>query len=335
MGLWKLLGTLCVAALLMSEVAVAQQSPRKIGVLINGEPSPLSDSILKNLLGDFAALGYAADKDIVIEPRFAERKLDRLPTLARELVEAKADIIFALGGPAAVAAQKATASGPPPLVPVVFAIVTDPVALKLVASMDRPGANVTGLTSLDPQQAGAQFALLKEVLPKAKRVAILSDQTIPGADQDGLAPIDRANQAAAKDAGLEPLVVKLKDAADLERAFADIVGHKADAVLVLEVPVPFGNRKQIAELALKHRMPTIFPGGQADAGGMMTYGTNVADTWRRFAGIADRIFKGAKPADLPVHVLTKRELIVNQRVAKALDVTIPADVLKRADKVVD
>lgn len=344
MGLWKLLGTLGVAVLLLGEAAVAQQapqqSPRKIGMLINGAPSPLSDSILKNLLGDFAALGYAADKDIVIEPRFAEGKLDRLPALARELVETKVDIIFALGGPAAVAAQKATApapatSAPAPAVPVVFAIVTDPVALKLVASMDRPGANVTGLTSLDPQQAGAQFALLKEVLPKAKRVAILSDQTIPGADQSGLAPIDRANEAAAKDAGLEPLVVKLKDAADLGRAFADIVGHKADAVLVLEVPVPFVNRKQIAELALKDRLPAIFPGGQADAGGMLTYGTNVADTWRRFAGIADGIFKGAKPADLPVHVVTRRELIVNQRVAKALDLTIPADVLKRADRIVE
>jgi putative ABC transport system substrate-binding protein len=323
----KLLATALVFSL-MCGVSSAQ-TPKTVGVLINGGPTPLFDSFKKNLLSDFAELGYVEGRDIVIEPRFAEMKLERHPTLAAELVNANVDVIVALGAPASVAAQKATST-----IPVVFSIVTDPVAVKLVASMDRPGSNVTGITSLDPHQASKQFELLKEAFPGIRRVAIMSDQTIPGADERGLAPIDRANEAAAKALGLEPQILKPKSAADLEAAFAEMIKGGAQALLVLEVPVPFTARKQIADLAIRNRLPTMFPGGQSDAGGVITYGTNVTDTWRQFAAFADKIFKGTKPADLPVAVITKRELIFNIKTAQEVGVAIPPELLKRADRVI-
>jgi putative tryptophan/tyrosine transport system substrate-binding protein len=173
----RLLGKLSVAAFvlsLMCGLSNAQQNPKRVGIPINGGPTPLFDSIKKNLLSDFAELGYVEGRDVVIEPRFAELKLERLPSLASELANANVDVIVALGGPASVAAQRATST-----IPVIFSIVTDPVALKLVASMEKPGSNVTGITSLDPQQTSKQFELLKEVFPGIKRVAILSDQLFP------------------------------------------------------------------------------------------------------------------------------------------------------------
>lgn len=306
----------------------AQSTPKRIGILINGNPSPLFEATKTTMLNDFRALGYA-DGAIVIEPRFAELKLDRLPELAAELVKAKVDVIAAFGGPAAAASQKATAE-----TPVIFAIVTDPVALKLVASMDKPGANITGLTSLDPQQAAEQMALLKTILPGMKRIAIMSDATIPGGDEQGMAPIDRANAAAARTLGLEPHVLKIKSATDIDPTIEAAKRDGADALLVLEVPIPFSNRKPIAEAATKHRLPAMFPGGQSDAGGVITYGTNVAHTWRQIPAIADKIFKGTKPGDIPVSVIGKRELIINQQAAQSVGITIPPQVLQRADRVI-
>jgi len=310
--------------------ASAQPSPTKVGILVNGSPSPLFESIKSNIIADFTKLGYAGDRQVIVEPRFADQKLDRLPKLAEELVAANVDLIFALGGPAAVASQQATST-----IPVVFAIVTNPVALKLVSSMERPGSNVTGVTSLDPHQAREQLKLLREAFPDFKRLAIISDKTIPGADQEGLAPIDRANEAAARDAGFEPLLSKVKDPSDLEAAFAELMQNGAQAALVLEVPVPFSARKQVSDLARKHRLPTMFPGGQADANGVITYGTSVADAWRVMPAVADRIIRGVPARDVPVHVVTKRELIINLQAARAVGITLPEDLLKRADRVVD
>ena len=146
----------------------------------------------------------------------------------------------------------------------ILSVVTDPVSLKLVASMDKPGGNVTGITSFDPQQARKQFELLKEAFPTIKRIAVLSDHTIPGADDRGLAPIDRANEAAAKALALEPQILKIKSAAELKSAIAAMVNDRAEALLVLEVPVLFAVRKQVAELAAEYCLPTMFPGGQGD-----------------------------------------------------------------------
>lgn len=322
----KLLLTAVVLALANGSAA-AQKPPKKFGILINGGPSPLSESIKKNLLADFAKLGYA-EGDIVIEPRFAEGNLDRLPALAAELAAAKVDVIAGLGGPAARAAQNATKT-----IPVIFSIVTDPVALGLVASMDRPGGNVTGITSLDREQAKKQFQLLKEMFPDIKRVAVLSDKTIPGGDEKGWAPIDRANDSAAKSMGFEPQIVKLKDASDIEGAFASL--KDAEALVVLEVPVALANRKKISELAIRNRLPAMFPGGQADAAGLITYGTSVADTWRQLPSFADRIFKGQNPGEIPVGTVAKPELVFNLKTAQQIGVTVSAEIQKKADRVID
>ena len=319
-----------IGFLLCPLIALAQQAdrPARVGLLINGGPGPLHETIRRDLREDLSKLGYIEGRDIAIEPRFAQGQLDRLPALATELVDASVDVIVAYGGPAARAGQKATTQ-----IPVIFAIVTDPVALGLVASMQRPGGNVTGLTSLDPAQVGEEFALLKEVIPSIRRVAILSDQTIPGADAAGLAPIDRAHVEAARAAGLQPQIVKVKGADELESAIEAMKQQRAEAVLVLDTPVPLTHRKRVVELAMARRLPTLLLGGMRDAGGMLTYGTSVANTWRRVPVYIDRILKGQHPGDIPVEAVTRRELVVNEKAAREMGVAIPPDVLRRADAV--
>ncbi len=331
-------GALLPASLVASRAARAQGSAAtavpRVGILINGGP-PGTDALLRDFSQDLARLGYAEGRGIRVEPRFARGVLDRLPALATELAQERCDVLVALGGPASVAASRATSS-----IPVVFSIVTDPVALGLVASLERPGGNVTGITSLDPQQAGGQMELLRAVFPRMERVGILGDHTIPGADAAGLAPIDRANDAAARALGLRPQVFKLArpttDGAvpDFEGAFAAFRAEGAQAVIVLELPVAFAHRVRIAEVAAAHRMPTMFPGGMSNAGGLITYGTNVADTWRRIPAMVDRILKGARPAEMPVEFVTRRELVFNLRTAGAIGVSIPDALLARADRVV-
>ncbi|MFA9441786.1 ABC transporter substrate-binding protein [Uliginosibacterium sp. sgz301328] len=317
-------------ACLVPRVGSAQQGagvPR-IGFLINGGP-PATDPLMQSFAQDFARLGYTDARDIVLEPRFARGQIERQPELAAELVSLPVNVIVALGGPAARAAQKATSN-----IPIAFSIVTDPVALGLVESMSRPGGNITGVTSLDPNQAEAQIALLKQALPGIERLAILSDQAIPGADASGLAPIERANEAAARAAGLRPMTLKIRGPEDFDQAFASMTTERAQALLVLDVPVSFAHRKRIGELAIAHRLPAMFPGGMRDAAGVLTYGTNVADTWRLLPPYVDRILKGAKPGDLPVSTLSRRERIVNLQSARKIGVEIPPSVLDGADEVI-
>jgi putative ABC transport system substrate-binding protein len=308
--------------------SVAQQTTKipRIGIMVNGGPGPVVEALKK----DFAKLGYVEGQTIAFEPRYAQGQLGRHPELAADLVRLDVDAILTLGGPAARAAKDATAK-----IPIVFSIVTDPIALGLVASMDRPGGNVTGLTNLDPQQAARQMELLKEVFPALKRIAILSDADIPGADASGLAPIERSNVAAARALGLEPQVIKLKGPTpDFDGAFAAMKSEGAEAVLVLEVPVTLVHGKLIAERATAQRLPTMFPGGQKSADGVIAYGTTVADTWPRLPIIADRILKGARPGDIPVEAISRRQLIINLKTAREAGVSIPAGVLARADEVI-
>lgn len=309
----------------------AQEQPltRRVGVLLNGAAdSAFTINALDVLRKSFASLGYEEGRSVALEPRYADLQLDRLPALAAELAAAKVDIMFALGGPAARAAQQSTTR-----IPVVFSIVTDPVALGLVKAMNKPGGHVTGITNLDLGQAEAQMQLLREVQPDMVNVGVLSDAGIPGADDTGLAPIDRANVDAASAQGMKANVLKLKGPTpDLDGSFAALKAQGAQALVVLEVPVALAHRQRIAALAASHRLPSVFPGGTADAGGLLTFGTTVQDTWLRMAPIADRIFKGASPADLPVEVVTRRELVVNLKTAKELGITIPQAVLQRADR---
>ena len=318
-----------LAAMLPAGIAPAAAAAAKVGILINGGPGhPVIDAFRKG----FATLGYAEASGFAIEPRYAKGQLDRLPALAAELAQTGVDVIMALGGPAARAAKNATST-----IPIVFSIVTDPVALGLVDSMDRPGGNATGITSLDPDQAIRQFELIRTLLPKAARVGILSDTTIPGADSSGLAPIDRANAAAARKFDIEPLVRKVSDgpSPDYAGTLDALVKDGAEALLVLEVPMPLRDGKTVAELAAARRLPTIFPGGQSGTGGLIAYGTSVADTWPRMPILVDRILKGAKPAGLPVETASRRELVINLRTARALALLIPDELLKRADRVIE
>lgn len=318
-----------LAAIMPAGAARPAAGAAKIGILTNGGPGhPVMDAFRKN----FSALGYAEAQGFTIESRHAQGQLNRLPALAAELVQLGVDIIMTLGGPASRAAKDATSA-----IPIVFSIVTDPVALGLVTNMERPDGNVTGITSLDPEQAIRQFELIRTLFPKAARVGILSDTTIPGADSSGLAPIDRANAAAARKFGIEPLLRKVTDgrSPDYAGALDGMIRDGAEVLLVLEVPMPLRDGKTVAELAAARRLPTIFPGGQSGTGGLIAYGTSVTDTWPRLPILADKILKGAKPGELPVEIVSRRDFVVNLRTARALQLSVPDDILKRADRVIE
>ena len=262
-------------------------------------------------------LGYVDGRDVVIETRWAEGRIDQLPALAAELVGLRVDILVGVGAVVARAAKSATTT-----IPVVMAVVIDPV--NLVA--ERPGGNLTGLTTFDPQEARKKLALLQEVVPGLARVALLGDQALRDT-------MGHAEQARAL--GLQPQSLTIAGASpDLEAVFQAIRREHADALLVLELPATVIHRKRIAELAAQQRLPTLFAAGSSDAGGLLGYGTRVTEATRRLAAYVDRIVKGAQPADLPFGVVVRPELIVNLKTAQEIGVTIPPEVLKRADRVI-
>ena len=271
-------------------------------------------------------LGYVEGQSIVIEYRFAEGKIDRFPDLAAELARLKVDIIVAAGGNGITrAAQQATNT-----IPIVMTNVLDPVGSGLIASLARPGGNITGLTAISSDLAGKRLELIKETLPKASRIAVLLD---PG-DASKVVELKEA-QAAAHSLGIKLQSIEVRSPADFENAFKAGVRKQAGALLVLQSAVTNTHRKPIAELATKNRWPTMWgESGLLDAGGLMSYGPNYADLFRRAATYVDKILKGAKPADLPVEQPTKFEFVINLKTAKALNLTIPQSVLYRADKVI-
>jgi putative ABC transport system substrate-binding protein len=296
-------------------------------MLSNWGPGPVFDSLKSEL----AKLGYVEGKNILFEPRFPEGQLERLPGFAAELVGLGVDVIATYGGPPTNAARTASST-----IPIVAAIVADPVAVGFAKTLDHPGGNITGITSNDPSLGAQQWAIFKQVVPKLARVAILSDSDIPGADASGLAPIERSNAEAARDAGLTPQVLKVRGPApDLEAAFRAMASEGAQALVILEVPVTIPLRKHIAALASAHRIPTMFWGGASDAGGVFTYGTSFTDTFVGVPTAIDKILKGAKPADLPFQLITSREFVIDLKAAAALGLTIPPDLFKRADRILE
>lgn len=312
---------------LTSGPALAQKIPR-IGIILLATQEPTFGGLRQGL----ARLGYVEGQNITFEPRAAQGQLDRVPDFAAELVRLDVDVIVAVGAVGAAAAQKLTTK-----IPIIFAVVIDPVAAGFAATLERPGGNITGITSFDPQQPAKQFELLKEVFPKLSRVAFLSDQDIPRAT-DGWNPLEKATDTAARALGLRPQWLKVKGPSpDLEGAFSAAAKEGAEAVVVLEVPVTIIHRKRIAELANTYRLPSMFVGGQtvADAGGVIAYGTSIRDTTPHLPGYVDKILKGTRPADLPIEVITRHQLIVNLSAARAIGVTIPPEVLKRADRVIE
>src|SRR5215470_17898664 len=299
--------------------AEAQQPTKvyRIGI-VRGDlnaPSP-NIKIFRQALQD---LGYVEGKNILFEYRNTEGNRDRAQAIVAELVGLKVDILFSTQAIVVHAAKKATTT-----IPIVMAVVIDPVGL--VAHLERPGGNLTGLTTFDPQEARKKLALLQEVVPGLARVALLGDQALRDT-------MGHAEQARAL--GLQPQSLTIAGASpDLEAVFQAIRREHADALLVLELPATVIHRKRIAELAAQQRLPTLFSGGSSDAGGLLGYGTRVTEAARRLAAYVDRIVKGAQPADLPFEVVVRPELIVNLKTAQEIGVTIPPNVLARADRVI-
>jgi putative ABC transport system substrate-binding protein len=273
-------------------------------------------------------LGYVEGRNVVIEYRSAEGKLERYPALVAELVALKVDVIFVPGTPAALAAKQATRT-----LPIVFAAAADPVADGLVTSLAQPGGNVTGLSSFSPELVGKRLELLKQAVPGVSRVAVLWQPGGQGerTDKDLLKRAD----VAARALGVQLQVVEVRGPADFDRAFSDITRARAGALTVLGTPMFFTERRRLVDLAAKNRLPAVYgTRDYVDVGGLMAYGPNTADLVRRAATYVDKILKGAKPADLPVEQPTKFELLINLKAAKALGLTIPQSLLQRADEVI-
>jgi putative ABC transport system substrate-binding protein len=265
--------------------------------------------------------GYAEGRNIIFEYRYAEGKIDRLPDLAAELVALKVDVILTASPPAVRAAQKATNT-----IPIVFAAVGDPVADGLVNSLARPGHNITGLSIVGPELEGKRLELLKEAVPKTTRVAVLFGP------QRYRKELDIAAQAF----GIQLISLAVQGLGDFESAFGTARKENADALITSPSPVLNTVRERIVELAAKNRLPAMYAGPEfVEAGGLMSYAPSYTDLFRRAATYADKILRGAKPADLPVEQPTKFELVINLKTAKTLGLTIPQSLLQRADQVIE
>jgi putative tryptophan/tyrosine transport system substrate-binding protein len=326
-----LLSILFVVALLAVAVIAEAQQPKKvsqIGYLSAGQVKETGAryEAFRQVLRE---LGYVEGKNIIIEFRSADGKFDRLPALAAELVRLKVDVIVTGGPPSARAAKEATVT-----IPIVMMQVGDPVGSGFVASLARPGGNITGLSGLAPELSGKRLELLKEIVPKLSRVAVFGTSTSPDNAQSL-----REVELAARELKAQLQYLDIRDARnpkDIETAFRAATRGRAEAVLIMLAPaVASANRTEIVDLAVKSRLPVIYSGRAfVDAGGLMAYGVSVEDLDRRAATYVDKILKGAKPADLPVEQPQKFEFIINLKAAKQIGLTIPPNVLARADKVI-
>jgi putative ABC transport system substrate-binding protein len=315
------------AALLAAPLAAEAQPAGKvwkIGYLGNSNPT-LSALSLDAFRQGLRELGWVEGQNVSIEYRWADGNLDRLPALASEFVRASVDVILVAGGAGVRAALQASRT-----VPIVSAITGDVVAAGFAASLARPGGRVTGLAVQFEDLASKQLQILKETVPKVVHIAILHHTTPPNL------VVLKASQAGAQALGLKARVFEIRDVPDLEGAFRTAKANRADAMYVLPSPTFNQHRARLGELALKHRLPGIYETKEyVDAGGLMSYGPNFPDLFRRSASYVDRILKGAKPGDLPIEQPTKFELVINLKTAKALGLTIPPSVLARADQVIE
>ena len=272
---------------------------------------------------ELSELGYVEGKNLIFERRYTKGKLDRLPALANELVRLNVDVILTGSTPSAKAAKDATRT-----IPIVFWTEGDPVVAGLVDSLARPGGNITGFTSISPVIAGKRLELLKEIVPRLSRVAVL--WTARQSDQSW-----EESQLAGRKLGLQIHSMELSSTDEFGNAFKEAINAGIAALAVTPNPLTNSNRKLIADLAAQNRLPVIYPREDfVESGGLMSYGANRAEAYKRVASMAARILKGAKPADLPVEQPTKFELVINLKAAKQIGLTIPPNVLARADKVI-
>ncbi len=321
----KSLSLLLILVVLGAGAAIAEaQKPAKvprIGFLSGGARESAHEAFRQGL----RELGYVEGQNIVVEYRFAQGEGDRLPDLAVELVRLKVDVIVAASTLDALAAQRAART-----TPVVMALSSDPVETRLVASLARPGGNITGLTTLSPELSGKRLELLKEAVPRLSRVAVLWNAANP----DKALEFEKT-QIAARSLGVRLQSLEVRGPNDFESAFRAATRARAGALLTLPDTLTISHLSRIADLAAKSRLPTIHEQREfAEAGGLMAYGPNHSDLFRRAASYVDKILKGSKPGDLPVEQPTKFEFVINLKAAKQIGLTIPPNVLVRADKVI-
>jgi putative tryptophan/tyrosine transport system substrate-binding protein len=290
------------------------------------QPSPVPDPWLRGFRQGLHDFNYVEGRNLIVEYRWGDGNFDRLPEMAAELVRGKPDVIVSINTAALLALQNATTT-----IPIVMLATADPVTAGLVSSLQRPGANITGMSVMAPELSQKRLELLKEVVPKLARVAVLSNPDNPAA----VRALDET-QRAARILGLSVRSVDISDPGQLDVALSIISRDPPDAVVLLVDAMIHSQRTQIAAFALTHRLPSISPFREfAEAGGLLVYGPDSPDLLRRAVGVIDKILRGAKPADLPVQQPTKFEMVINLKTAKALGLTVPPTLLIRADEVIE
>jgi putative ABC transport system substrate-binding protein len=302
------------------------QKVLRIGVLSGAKrPASLESTSFAEFLQGMRGLGYVEGKDLVVEWRFADGSYERFAGFAQEFVRMPVDVIVALNTRAAIEAKRATST-----IPIVFAAISDPVGSGLVASLARPGGNVTGSSQASDMVIAKQLELSKAVIPSLARVTALINPDNPIND-----PLSKALRSAAEGVGVTVTLASARNLEELGAAFASINQDRAEAVIVFDDSVFINNRFQIGALAIRYRLPSIAGHSDyANGGLLMSYGERIGDQFRRAAAYVDKIFKGAKPADLPVEQPTRFHLTINLKTAKALGLTVPQSVLARADEVI-
>ena len=299
----------------------------RIGFLYPASAEGSGEARLQALRGALRELGYVEGKNLQFEVRWGDGKLERLPALAAELVALKVDVIVAATSPAVVAAHQATRT-----IPIVMPLSSDPVGDGLVASLARPGGNITGLSLMSPELGEKRIQLLKEIYPKVSHaMAVLWNP-----DYVGMRARFEQARVAAPAVGLTVRSVEVRDSRELDAAFEAILHEHTEALLLLVDPLTLGQRSRIVAFATEQRLPAIYETSDfVDVGGLISYGPNILDQYRRAAAYVDKIVKGANPADLPIEQPTKFELAINMRTAKVLGIKFPESILLRADKVVE
>jgi putative tryptophan/tyrosine transport system substrate-binding protein len=322
----KLIVALGASALAAPLRIYAQPVKKSVVVGILGvQDQPSAEPLLSAFKQGLQELGYVEGKNLTLQLRFADGKLERVPGLATELVTLKVDIIVSVGTVTTIALQKATST-----IPIVMANTFDPVGTGMVKTLARPGGNITGLSSLGGDIGGKHLEMLLGVAPKLSRVAVLLN---PGNQSNPL--LLKSIQSAALKTSAEILPLEARTAPEIENAFSAMTQGKAGAVIVARDGLFISQARQISELALKNRLPSISEQSEhAEAGGLMSYGVNQREQFRRAATYVDKILKGAKPADLPVEQPAKFELVINLKTAKVLGITVPKEMLLRADEVI-
>jgi putative ABC transport system substrate-binding protein len=318
----------CFAGILAAPLIAEAQAPARtyrVGWLSPGTPTTGDRFLLDPFKNELSALGYVEGKNLVLDVRYAEGKIAALSSLAAELVALKPDVIVASTTNAAVAAEQATKT-----IPIVFTFVSDPVGARIVSSLARPGGNITGVTDFGVELAAKTVEMIRAVAPQTSRAAVLMSENPSHPAQL------RVMQEAAKNAGLTLVPAMASKPDDLEQAFASLPQKNVGALIVLGGAPHASQREEIAALAIKHRTPTIFlTRPYVEAGGLLSYGASIQDSYVLPAIYVDKILKGAKPGDLPIRQPTKFELVINLKTAKALGLTIPQSLLLRADQVIE